>query len=89
MNETTKALVIYDNDGRVWGVYSGETVVPSGVQGFITDIPTTGIKGMYLDMSTTPPTPHIVPNPDITVEIEDVQLAQIELEARVSALEGN
>ena len=44
MNETEKALIIYDNDGRVWGIYAGETEVPSGVQGFIADIPSSGIK---------------------------------------------
>lgn len=88
MNETVKGLIIYDNTGRVWGIFSGEDQVPEGVQGFITDLPASGVKEIQLDMSTTPPTPHIIPYPDTNVEISDLQLAMIEMDARVSALEG-
>jgi len=88
MNETVRALIIYDNTGRVWGVFTDVEEVPAGLQSIIADIPASGVKEIYLDMTTTPPTPHIVPNDDINDELDNVQLALIELDERISALEG-
>lgn len=78
-------LLIYDDTGKVWGIYSGETAVPQGVQGIIADAPQ-NFRSVYVDTTTHEPVWEIAP--DTENEVFDLQLALIELEARVSELEG-
>jgi len=91
MNETITALILYDNNGRIWGIFNNETEVPSGQLGFIAEVEPRPIKQITLNMSTTPPTPTIVygrSQNDYDAEIGDLQDVVIELEARVAELEG-
>lgn len=89
--DQNKCLIMYDLTGRVWGIYGGETEVPEGVLGFIADIDgKRPIESIELDMSTTPPTPHIVYGrimEDTENDLTDVQLALMELDERIAALE--
>jgi len=83
MNEKITALILYDMNGRVWGIYTGETTVPSGVLGFIAEVENKPIKQIVLDMSTTPPTPSIEYGrtiDDTDSEVSNLQDVVIELE---------
>jgi len=91
MNEKITALILYDNNGKIWGVYTGETTIPSGMQGFIAEVENKPIERITLNMATIPPTPTIVYGrtiSDTDGEVNNLQDALIELEERVSALEG-
>jgi len=77
-------LIIYDNTGRVWGLYCGETTVPEGVQGIIADIPM-NLKSIYVNPDTKEAVFDIAP--DTEEEVTDLQNAIIELEERVAQLE--
>jgi len=85
------ALILYDNTGKIWGVHPGQSTVPSGTLGLITEIENRPFKEITLDMSTNPPTPHItydISTEDTENEVVNLQDVVIELESRVSALEG-
>lgn len=87
MNETVTGSIFYSDDGRIWGIYDTENT-PEEVHRLITPLPKSGVKQVILDMTTTPPTPHIIPNDDTLAELENLQLAVLELEERISELEG-
>lgn len=82
-----KSLIIYDNYGQIVNILYGAETVPTGIQGIVTVIPQ-GKMAVRVDVTTNPHTVVFedVPNPER--DLTDVQLALVELEARVAELEG-
>lgn len=78
-------LIIYDNTGRVWGIYDGVTTVPEGVLGIIADAPKS-YTSVYVNPTTKEPVFELPV--DTESEVTNLQDAIIELEERISALEG-
>jgi len=80
-----QSLFIYDNNGTVVAVNYGVTTIPSGVQSVVADMPDR-MKSAWVNPTTKEVTFEI--GPDTESEVSNLQDAIIELEARVSALEG-
>jgi len=82
---TYKGLIIYANDGKVITILPGYEAVPAGVQGIIADIPQ-NMKSVTIDVVHRTVTFEVYPITED--EVTNLQDALIELEERVSALEG-
>lgn len=84
------ALIIYDNDGTVWGISFGPETVPAGVQGVISMLPD---NAMLETVHVDPQTRAVTYETYTTItDLEDADLdiaaAIVELDLRLRALEA-
>lgn len=80
-----QTLFIYDNNGTVVTMLGGVATVPSGVQSIVADAPAR-MKSAYVDVAKKQVIFEVYP--DTEDEVNNLQNAVIELDERVSALEG-
>lgn len=69
-------LIIYDNTGKIWGIYDGETEAPPGLQSVIAMLPD-NFSNVWIDLDTLEV--HYDTFPDMQQMINDLNNAVVEL----------